>query len=91
MNLYQILEVVSPPSVHRPPRLPFPLPRSRCGCGFENEPNQNIKLYVWVTQFWDDVFLGWDPKEYDGIKSIVLPWKEVRGRGGGEGGEEGRG
>uniref|UniRef100_A0A914DE67 EF-hand domain-containing protein n=2 Tax=Acrobeloides nanus TaxID=290746 RepID=A0A914DE67_9BILA len=44
-----------------------------------NEPQQYIILNAWVIERWTDEILFWDSKQFDGIKTIVLPsdavWK----------------
>uniref|UniRef100_A0A7E4VY85 Acetylcholine receptor subunit alpha-type deg-3 n=1 Tax=Panagrellus redivivus TaxID=6233 RepID=A0A7E4VY85_PANRE len=38
-----------------------------------NEPAQNIKLNVWMIQKWVDEALDWNPDEYNGINTTILP------------------
>ncbi|KAE9551089.1 hypothetical protein FO519_005704 [Halicephalobus sp. NKZ332] len=38
-----------------------------------NEPAQNIKMNVWMIQKWVDEALDWDPEEYGGINTTILP------------------
>uniref|UniRef100_A0AC34QMV7 Uncharacterized protein n=1 Tax=Panagrolaimus sp. JU765 TaxID=591449 RepID=A0AC34QMV7_9BILA len=38
-----------------------------------NEPSQNIKMNVWMIQKWVDEALDWDPAEYNGINTTILP------------------
>uniref|UniRef100_A0A0N5C913 Acetylcholine receptor subunit alpha-type deg-3 n=1 Tax=Strongyloides papillosus TaxID=174720 RepID=A0A0N5C913_STREA len=44
-----------------------------------NEPEQNIKLNMWMIQRWHDEMLDWNPKEYNNIETLILPstsiWK----------------
>ena len=62
---------------------PMTLENQNCSITFAfpfaqvNEPKQKLVLYLWATQYWRDEFLGWDPKEYGGIESVVLPWEHV--------------
>ena len=38
-----------------------------------SEPSQNIKLNVWMIQKWVDEALDWNPEEYHGINTTILP------------------
>ena len=38
-----------------------------------NEPAQNIKMNVWMIQKWVDEALDWDPADYGGINTTILP------------------
>uniref|UniRef100_A0AC35U7J7 Neur_chan_LBD domain-containing protein n=1 Tax=Rhabditophanes sp. KR3021 TaxID=114890 RepID=A0AC35U7J7_9BILA len=42
-----------------------------------NEPAQSIKLNIWMVQRWHDELLAWEPSEYEGIKSTILPSTSV--------------
>ncbi|VDD85699.1 unnamed protein product [Enterobius vermicularis] len=39
----------------------------------QNEPEQNIKMNIWMIQSWVDEFLGWNPADFNGITSLILP------------------
>ncbi|CAI5451819.1 unnamed protein product [Caenorhabditis angaria] len=39
-----------------------------------DEPSQNIKLNVWMIQKWKDEYLDWDPDEFEGINSTIIPY-----------------
>lgn len=36
-----------------------------------------MTLYLWVLQCWRDEFLWWDPANYGGVESVVLPEEYV--------------
>uniref|UniRef100_A0A914CGS4 Uncharacterized protein n=1 Tax=Acrobeloides nanus TaxID=290746 RepID=A0A914CGS4_9BILA len=42
-----------------------------------NEPEQNIKLNVWMIQRWTDELLGWNPHEYGLINTTTFPHDSV--------------
>uniref|UniRef100_A0A5S6Q8S0 Neurotransmitter-gated ion-channel ligand-binding domain-containing protein n=1 Tax=Trichuris muris TaxID=70415 RepID=A0A5S6Q8S0_TRIMR len=42
-----------------------------------NERAQTIQLYVWTVQMWYDELLQWDPRDYGGVESIVVPYNLV--------------
>uniref|UniRef100_A0A0N5AD95 Neur_chan_LBD domain-containing protein n=1 Tax=Syphacia muris TaxID=451379 RepID=A0A0N5AD95_9BILA len=39
----------------------------------QSEREQYVKMNMWMIQSWVDELLGWDPKKFGGIKSIILP------------------
>uniref|UniRef100_A0A914E017 Neurotransmitter-gated ion-channel ligand-binding domain-containing protein n=1 Tax=Acrobeloides nanus TaxID=290746 RepID=A0A914E017_9BILA len=42
-----------------------------------NEPEQNIKLNVWMIQRWTDELLGWNPHKYGLINTTTFPHDSV--------------
>ena len=40
-------------------------------------PNQTLTTNCEVITKWHDVFLMWDPAQYDNITDTRLPWEEV--------------
>uniref|UniRef100_A0A915IU86 Uncharacterized protein n=1 Tax=Romanomermis culicivorax TaxID=13658 RepID=A0A915IU86_ROMCU len=42
-----------------------------------NERSQHVSLYMWIEQKWRDEFLRWDPQEYEGLNSIIVPYDRV--------------
>lgn len=36
----------------------------------QDEKNQAIRLTVWLTFYWNNPYLKWDPHEYSGIDSV---------------------
>lgn len=42
-----------------------------------DEPSQILKLNIWIRLKWYDCYLEWDPEEYNGIKSIGVPFKMI--------------
>ncbi|KFD53183.1 hypothetical protein M513_05893 [Trichuris suis] len=67
MNLYLINEVVGQTFLRHPIVV-----HARCKM-FQNERAQTIQLYVWTVQMWYDEMLRWNPKDYGGVESIVVP------------------
>lgn len=35
-----------------------------------DEVNQAIRLMVWLRLYWNNPFLRWEPKQYQGIKAV---------------------
>ncbi|GMT15308.1 hypothetical protein PFISCL1PPCAC_6605, partial [Pristionchus fissidentatus] len=42
-----------------------------------NEPQQYILLNAWIIERWYDEFLYWDPKDYDNITELRLPYDTI--------------
>ncbi|VDI47130.1 Hypothetical predicted protein [Mytilus galloprovincialis] len=42
-----------------------------------DEPNQVIKLNLWIRLKWNDCLLQWDPNDFDGITNIIVPYKKI--------------
>ncbi|KRY38221.1 Acetylcholine receptor subunit alpha-type deg-3 [Trichinella spiralis] len=38
-----------------------------------NERAQSLQLYVWTVQMWYDELLAWNPKDFGGVESVVVP------------------
>ncbi|VDO93178.1 unnamed protein product [Soboliphyme baturini] len=42
-----------------------------------DERAQNIELYMWIVQMWFDEFLYWNPKQYEGLENLVIPYNLI--------------
>ena len=42
-----------------------------------NEPKQYVTINAWIIESWQDNFLVWEPKLYDGISAINLPHSAI--------------
>ncbi|XP_030649855.1 neuronal acetylcholine receptor subunit beta-4 [Chanos chanos] len=42
-----------------------------------NEREQIMTTNVWLTQYWHDYRLAWDPSEYDGIDKLRIPSRHI--------------
>ena len=44
---------------------------------FQDEKNQVLVTNVWLDQEWNDMFMTWDPAEYEGIQMLRLPCHKI--------------
>ncbi|KAL1286284.1 Acetylcholine receptor [Trichinella pseudospiralis] len=42
-----------------------------------DERTQIVQLYMWTVQMWRDEFLQWNPDDYGGINSVVVPYNMI--------------
>uniref|UniRef100_A0A915IUB0 Neurotransmitter-gated ion-channel ligand-binding domain-containing protein n=1 Tax=Romanomermis culicivorax TaxID=13658 RepID=A0A915IUB0_ROMCU len=42
-----------------------------------NEPAQYLQLYVSMVQTWHDELLSWDPSDFGGLDTIILPHDSI--------------
>ncbi|XP_063431835.1 neuronal acetylcholine receptor subunit alpha-10-like [Mytilus trossulus] len=42
-----------------------------------DEPNQIVRLNLWMRLKWNDCFLTWNPNDYGGLDNIIVPIKRV--------------
>ena len=43
----------------------------------QDEKNQIVTTNCWLNQAWVDPELSWNPKEFGGIESILLPYDSI--------------
>lgn len=39
----------------------------------QNDKKHLMSATVWISQFWKDENVHWDPKDYDGIEKVHVP------------------
>ncbi|XP_052099042.1 neuronal acetylcholine receptor subunit alpha-10-like [Mytilus californianus] len=42
-----------------------------------NEPQQIIKLKLWIRLLWTDCLLKWNPNDYHNVSNVVVPFKNI--------------
>ena len=43
----------------------------------QDEKDEVLVTNVWLDQEWDDIFLTWEPADYDGLKVLRLPCHKI--------------
>ncbi|XP_075134136.1 5-hydroxytryptamine receptor 3A-like [Leptodactylus fuscus] len=42
-----------------------------------DEKNQLLRSYTWLKTSWTDEFLTWDPKDFDNVTQISIPYQDI--------------
>ncbi|CAL8382434.1 unnamed protein product [Arctogadus glacialis] len=65
------------PAINRSERVTITLQVSLAQLISVNEREQIMTTNVWLTQYWVDYRLVWDPSKYEGIEKLCIPSKQI--------------